>query len=163
MCNLSSHSLPQLLSCCSIYEGSRPKEMRIRKVLGDFLGINVFLSAMVFRFLISSFAIWLKGVNTSQQLALKWEGLVSVPGSHSVHCRNTVTLSDAQGACQSCSLSGLVLLLPAEAPLPCPHCCCFPLLCAVAFPCVQHSPSLSPPSTFPGLMLTPALPGSLDC
>lgn len=104
-----------------------------------------------------------KGVNTSQQLALKWEGLVSVPGSHSVHCRNTVTLSDAQGVCQSCSLSGLVLLLPAEAPLPCPRCCCFPLLCAVAFPCVQHSPSLSPPSTFPGLMLTPALPGSLDC
>lgn len=64
LCNLCFHALPQLLSCCPIYEWSRPKtQMRIRKVLGIFLGISVSLSAMVFRFLISSFPIWLMGVS----------------------------------------------------------------------------------------------------
>lgn len=63
LCNLSFHSLPQLLSCCPIYEGSRPKQMRIRKALGIFLGISVSLSDVAFRFLNSSFSIWLKGVS----------------------------------------------------------------------------------------------------
>lgn len=88
MCNLSFHSLPQLLSCHPIYEGSRLKQTRIRKVLGIFLGINVSLSAMAFRFHISSFAIWLREVSMFQQLALKWEGLVCVLGFHTVYCKN---------------------------------------------------------------------------
>lgn len=38
----------------------------------------------------------------SQQLALKWEGLVSVLEFLTVSCRRLLTLLDAQGVCQSC-------------------------------------------------------------
>lgn len=51
--------------------------------------MNFSLSAMAFRFLISSFYIWLKEVSMSQQQALKWEGHVSVLGFHTVYCRNS--------------------------------------------------------------------------
>lgn len=147
MCKLSFHPLPQLLSCCRIYEGSRPKKMRIRKALGIFLGISDSLSAMAFRFLISSFAIWLKGLSTSQQLALQWAGLVSVLEFCTVYCRNAGNTVRCPGR--------LSELLSLRVGIAASLCCGFSMYSKLS--------SLPLPSTFPGLRLTPALPGSPDC